>query len=220
MIFRCIILTSLLLTVLSSCRTKTVETETTIRIATYNVFLNRSEEGRLIADLSTPTNAQAQKVAEVIQRNAPDILLLNEIDHDPTNKALTLFRENYLEVSQNGAPPIRYAYAYAAPVNTGVHSGVDLDGDGVISAQKGDRAYGGDAFGFGLFEGQYGMAILSKHPIDKKNIRSLSRFLWKDMPDAMLPDNIETSKPGDWYSDEALEVFRLSSKGCACDDRK
>ena len=212
MILRTIILAAFILTGLSACQTKSAEAETTIRVATYNVFLNRPEQGQLINDLSTSDNEQAKAVAEIIQRTAPDILLLNEIDHDPNGEALALFQKNYLEVGQNGAPPIRYEYSYTAPVNTGVHSGVDLDGDGVVSATPGDRAYGGDAFGFGLFEGQYGMAILSKYPIDEENVRAFGKFLWKDMPDAMLPDNAETSEPGDWYSKEALAVFRLSSK--------
>ena len=32
------------------------------------------------------------------------------------------------------------------------------------------------------------------------------------MPDARLPDDPATPEPGDWYSPEELEVFRLSSK--------
>ena len=40
-----------------------------VRFATFNASLNRNFEGQLIADLSTPANAQAATVAEIIQRD-------------------------------------------------------------------------------------------------------------------------------------------------------
>lgn len=98
-----------------------------IRFATYNTSLNRSAEGELITDLSTPDNKQAQNVAEVIQRNNPDVVLLNEFDFDSEGKAIELFQENYLGVSQNGVDPVEYPYVYLAPSNTGIPSGFDFD---------------------------------------------------------------------------------------------
>ena len=103
-------------------------------------------------------NAQAKAVAEVIQRTDPDVILLNEFDYVEGGAAVDLFRDNYLEVGQGGASPVDYPYAYVAPVNTGVPSGFDLNNDGTVGG-------GDDAFGFGLFPGQYGMVVLSKYPI-------------------------------------------------------
>jgi endonuclease/exonuclease/phosphatase family metal-dependent hydrolase len=176
-----------------------------LRVATYNLSLNRASEGELVEDLSTPDDAQARTVAEVIQRADPDVVLLNEFDFDAEGTAVDLFRENYLEVSQGGADPARYRYAYVAPSNTGVASGFDLNNDGTVGG-------GDDAFGFGLFEGQYGMAVLSKHPIDTRGVRTFQEFLWKDMPGALLPDDPATPGPADWFSDAELDVVRLSSK--------
>ena len=184
----------------------------TVRFATFNVYLNRPTQGALVSDLSTSDNLQAQKVAEIIQRNAPDILLLNEFDYDEAGEGLRLFQENYLSQSQNGAPPAIYPYVFAAPSNTGIASGHDLDRDGVTRTSPGDRAYGGDAFGYGEFPGQYGMAILSKYPIDEASVRSFQKFRWIDMPGALLPDDPETPEPNDWYDASALQEFRLSSK--------
>ena len=45
---------------------------TDLRVATYNLSLNRSLPGQLVADLSTGTNAQAKTVAEIIQHANPD----------------------------------------------------------------------------------------------------------------------------------------------------
>jgi hypothetical protein len=131
----------------------------TIRVATYNLSLNRNFEGQLIQDLSTGTNAQAQAVAEVIQRTQPDVVLLNEFDFDPGHVAADLFRANYLAVSQNGAEPIEYPYAFVASSNTGIPSGFDLNNNGVVGGPD-------DAFGFGFFPGQFGMAVLSRYPIE------------------------------------------------------
>lgn len=183
-----------------------------VRFAVFNVFLNRMEEGALLADMAAGDNVQAQKVAEIIQRVAPDVLLLNEFDYDEAGEALRLFQENYLETSWNGAPAAVYPYVFIAPSNTGLHSGFDLNRDGAVVSEPGSREYGGDAFGYGEFPGKFAMAFLSKYPIAEEDVRTFQRFLWKDMPDAQLPDNLETPEPADWYSPEALEVFRLASK--------
>ncbi|WP_089410811.1 endonuclease/exonuclease/phosphatase family protein [Amphiplicatus metriothermophilus] len=184
----------------------------TVRFATFNAYLNRPIQGQLASDLATSGDVQARKVAEIIQRVAPDILLLNEFDYDPAGEGLKRFRQNYLEVGWNGAPPAVYPYVFLAPSNTGVASGHDLDRDGAVATEPGSRDYGGDAFGYGAFPGQYAMAILSKYPIDGARARTFQTFLWKDMPGALLPDDPATPEPGDWYDEESLNDFRLSSK--------
>src|SRR5690606_29210447 len=98
-----------------------------------------------------------------------------------------------------------YPYAFVAPSNTGIPSGFDLNNDGTVGG-------GDDAFGFGFFPGQYGMAVLSKFPILEDEVRTFQTFLWKDMPGALLPDDPNTAAPADWYSPEELAAFRLSSK--------
>ena len=178
---------------------------TTVRFATFNASLNRGVAGELVQDLSTRDDAQAAAVAEIVQRERPDVLLVNEFDYVPDNAAADLFRTNYLEVAQGGARPIRYPYVYVAPSNTGVPSGHDLNNDGQVGG-------GDDAFGFGLFEGQYGMAVFSRYPIATDRVRTFQHFRWADMPGALLPDDPATPAPADWYSAEELEDVRLSSK--------
>ena len=81
----------------------------TVRFQTFNASLNRAAAGQLVTDLSTPNNAQAATVAEIIQRTRPDVLLINEFDYVPGNVAIDLFRDNYLEVPHNGAKAIHYS---------------------------------------------------------------------------------------------------------------
>jgi len=183
-----------------------------VRFAVFNVYLNRPEAGALLAEMRAGDSPQARKVAEIIQRTAPDVLLLNEFDYEPSGEALRLFQENYLEKSWNGAPPAVYPYVFLAPSNTGVHSGVDLNRDGAVAAAPGSRDYGGDAFGYGEFPGKFAMAFLSKYPIAEDDVRTFRNFLWKDMPGARLPDDPDTPEPADWYAGPALDRFRLSSK--------
>ncbi|MEH2176852.1 phytase [Nostoc sp.] len=185
-------------------------TTNTIRFSQFNASLNRNAKGQLVSDLSTPDNAQAKAVAEIIQRNNPDVLLINEFDYSP--EAVQLFRQNYLAVSQNGTTPVDYPYFYITPSNTGIASGFDLNNNGTAVTTPGKPGYGDDAFGFGDFPGQYGMLLLSKYPIDTANVRTFQNFLWKDMPNALLPDDPTTPQPNDWYSDEEMAVLRLSSK--------
>jgi predicted extracellular nuclease len=168
-----------------------------VRFSTYNASLNRNNAGELIADLTGPNDAQAAKVAEAIQRIRPDVLLINEFDFDPDGTAMTLFQDNYLSISQNGALPIHYPYRYAAPSNTGVPSGFDLDNSGSVGGPN-------DAFGFGFFEGQFAFVVYSMYPIGTDELRTFQNFLWNDMPDNLVPDG--------FFSDEELAVLRLSSK--------
>jgi hypothetical protein len=176
-----------------------------VRFATFNASLNRNFEGQLVADLSTPNNAQAKTVAEIIQRARPDVLLINEFDFVAGGTAAELFRDNYLEISQNGAEPIEYPYFFVAPSNTGIPSGFDLNNNGVVAGPD-------DAYGFGFFPGQFGMAVYSRYPINYEDVRTFQLFLWKDMPGALLPDDPGAPEPADWYSPDELDVFRLSSK--------
>lgn len=192
--------------------------EPSLRVATFNASLNRGAEGALVNDLSTSGNAQAATIAEIIQRVAPDVLLVNEFDYVAKNRAADLFRANYLEQGQNrlnlpeGAAPIEFPYAFTAPSNTGIASGFDLNNNGQAVTTPGAPGYGDDALGFGNFPGQFGMAIFSKYPILTDQVRTFQTFLWKDMPGALLPDNAGTPAPADWYSPEELAVFRLASK--------
>jgi hypothetical protein len=140
-----------------------------VRFATFNASLSRSSGGQLIIDLSTPDNPQAKAVAEIIQRSQPDVLLINEFDYDEESTAAQLFLENYLSISQNGARPINYPYWFIAASNAGVPSGFDLDNDGLVGGPN-------DAFGFGDFPGQYGMAVYSRFPLDLGKVRTF-RFI-------------------------------------------
>ena len=177
----------------------------TIRIATFNASLNRSTSGELERDLATPDDAQARAVAEIIQRVRPDILLLQEFDYDANGNSLLKFEANYLERSQNGAKPIQFAYHFFGESNTGIPSNFDLDNDGRVAG-------GADALGFGEFPGQYAMMLLSRFPIDEARVRTFRKLLWRDMPDATLPDDPATLAPADWYSDVELAALPLSSK--------
>ena len=171
----------------------------TVRFSTFNASLNRATAGGLAADLSDPDAdtgpvRQAHNVAETIQRTRPDVLLVNEFDYDPA--AVDLFRDNFLEVGHDGARPIDYPYAYVAPSNTG-HPERPRPQQ---QRRRRSGAGGDDAFGFGLFPGQYGMVVYSKYPIDTDAVRTFQTFRWADMPGALLPDDPATPAPADWYS--------------------
>jgi hypothetical protein len=170
------------------------------RFATFNASLNRAAEGLLVEHLSSPNvddvfRRQAKNVAEVIQRVRPDVLLINEFDFDP--RAVALFHDNFLQVSQNGSAPIKYRYSFIAPSNTGIPTGKDLDNNGSVGG-------GNDAFGFGAFPGQFGMVVYSKYPIATDDVRTFQLFRWKDMPGNLIPTP--------FYSPDEVDILRLSSK--------
>jgi len=175
-------------------------------VATFNVSLTRSAPGALSADLAGPGDAQATAVAAIIQGIAPDILFLNEVDFDADGQAVAGFQRNYLEVAQTpDATGLSYAYVWNAPVNTGIPSGYDLDGDGVTGTLQPDGTISDpqDAYGYGQFPGQYGMVLLSRYPIVVDQVRTFQLFSWQDQPNALLPVEAYGA---------AAATLRLSSK--------
>jgi hypothetical protein len=173
------------------------------RFATFNVALNRKTEGALAKELASGQSEPAAQLAEIIQRVRPDILLLNEFDYDAEGQGIESFQANFLAKSQNGERPIEFKYVFSGPVNTGVDSGLDLNGDGKTGTAE-------DAFGYGAFPGQYGMVVLSHYPIQSDSVRTFQKFLWADMPNALWPIDPATKKP--YYNDAIKRQFRLSSK--------
>lgn len=173
-----------------------------VRIASFNTALSSDGPRVLIQRLSTGEDPKAQAIAAILQRVRPDIVLLNEFDYDAQGVAVGLFRARYLARSQRGDPPLDYAHHYAAPVNTGEPSGLDLNGDGQSDGPE-------DAYGFGRFPGQYGMVLLSRFPIDAQAVRSFQLLRWASMPGALVP---RWPDGRDYYPPAIWAQLRLSSK--------
>ncbi|WP_198677290.1 endonuclease/exonuclease/phosphatase family protein [Pseudidiomarina taiwanensis] len=185
-----------------------------LRVATFNVSMDASnylprgqvasEGATALAQALAEQHPQIKAIAEIIQHTRPDVLVLNEFDYIPLQQGLSVFLKEYLAVSQNGESPIDYPYHYLAPVNTGKPSPYDLNRDGETTG------YGNDAWGFGWYEGQYAMVVLSRYPITNERVRTFQTFKWKDMPGALRPMLTEVLQP--WYEDAAWAEFPLSSK--------
>lgn len=174
-----------------------------LRIATYNASLYGDRAGQIHERLSDGRDEQAEKIATIVQIVRPDILLINEIDYDHHGATAKVLAEKFLAVSQQGFEPIAFPFVFAVPSNTGIDSGLDLDGDGELGQP-------GDAWGYGIYPGQYSMALFSRFPIEQSGIRTFQHFRWKDLPGATRP-----SAPGDivpFYSDKTWSHLRLSSK--------
>ena len=172
------------------------------RVATFNVSLSRRGPGVLLADIQGGKDRQVIAVARIIQTVRPDILLLNELDHDYENRALKAFLKLLAQDSE-GYRGIVYPYFFAPPQNTGVPSGLDLNGDGRLGGPA-------DAFGYGRFRGQYAMALVSRFPIDRDHVRNFTDLLWKDVSPDLLPFD---AKGRAFPSEQAHKLARLSSKG-------
>ncbi|HSM68858.1 MAG TPA: endonuclease/exonuclease/phosphatase family protein [Xanthomonadales bacterium] len=152
----------------------------TVRFATFNAAMGLAGPGELAERLESGDDPALAALAGILQTIRPDVLLLNEFDYIPGVDAARLLQDHYLSVPQNGREPITYTWSFSAPVNTGVDSGLDLDGNGVL----GDPA---DAWGFGLFPGQYGMLLLSRLPLEARHARTFQHFPWQAMPGARQP---------------------------------
>ena len=123
---------------------------------------------------------QVAAVVAVLARLDADVVVLTGVDYDYGQAAITALQADLVAV---GAP---YPFAVALRPNTGVQTGLDLDGNG----QTGEAR---DAQGFGRFAGSSAMAVLSRLPLGAP--RDFSGFLWRDLPGADLPpDMTEAAK--------------------------
>ena len=174
-----------------------------LRIATYNASLYGKKAGEIKARLADGEDQQASKIATVVQTVRPDILLVNELDYDKDAATAKLLANKFFNQPQGSLQPMGYDYVYSAPSNTGVDSGLDLNNN----AQTGEP---NDCWGYGVYPGQYSMAVFSRYPIDQKNIRTFQKFLWKDLPDARQPHDPESGKL--YFSESTWQKLRLSSK--------
>ena len=183
-----------------------------VRFASFNIELLSAEKLRSVDAQGRGNHPQLLKAAEIILRIRPDVLLINEIDYDgpaedgtagPSANSATRFRDLYLNGGRNGLAPLDYPQLFYRPSNTGIPTGKDLDNDG----NSGGPA---DAYGYGKYPGQYGMALYSRYPLDLAAARTFRKFLWKDMPGNLMPDGRD-GKPAFYAPDEAA-LFRLSSK--------
>jgi hypothetical protein len=170
----------------------------TLRVATYNVDLSRDGPGLLLQELAEEPGPRALAAAAAIQAARPDVLVIQKFDHDLRGRALDAFAA----LVAAGPAGIDYPHRFAPPVNAGVASGLDLDGDG--------RATGwDDALGWGKYPGHGGMAVLSRLPLDAAAARTFRRLLWRDLPGASLP---VAADGGPHPSDAAQAVVPLSSR--------
>jgi hypothetical protein len=176
----------------------------TFRVATFNVFELSCGKIDAVGSRGEPgAHAQLRKAAEILRRVRPDVVLINEIDYSADANCARRFADRYLANRREGLPSLDLPHLAYLPVNTGVPSGFDFTNDG-------DAADPGDAFGFGAYPGQYGMALFSRYALDARAIRTFQRFLWKDMPGHLMPDG-RAGRPT-YYSADEVQVFRLSSK--------
>ena len=198
----------------------------------------RATQGEVVAGKLTQAEKdlaerliQIRNIAAIIQKNRPDVLLINEFNSDGMggNQTMELFQKNYLAHPQslNGPDggdmqePIIYPEIQAYATNTGLDTDMDLDNDGTPNNSPNDK------YGFGFYHGHYAFGLMSKFKIDRQNTRTFQKFLWKDARDgngklAEIPKVIKNGKPGqmpngmqigsDWFTAEEWNKLRLSSK--------
>lgn len=126
---------------------------------------------------------------EVILHADADILAIQDLDFDATGVALSAL------VAALAEQGLEYPHHISLRPNTGWLTGQDLDGDGRSDGPR-------DAHGYGRFNGQGGMALLSRYPIGV--VQDFSGTLWRDLPDSRSPGVTPEA---------ALPVLRLHSVG-------
>lgn len=147
----------------------------TLRVATWNVGLDREGPGLLVKDLAEGTEPQVGAIVRVLKALDADVILLTAVDYDRGGVALRLLADQLALVG------VDYPHQFSFRPNTGRQTGFDVNGNGRVGDPR-------DAQGFGLFSGQGGMAVLSRLPLDEAGARDFSEFLWRDLPGGLGDD--------------------------------
>ncbi|MCA9738277.1 MAG: endonuclease/exonuclease/phosphatase family protein [Gemmatimonadota bacterium] len=181
----------------------------TVRVALFNVQEMSTAKLMDVDDKGEGQDPQLRAAAAILQRIRPDVLVLEEIDHDydGAEHGLDLNARRFVQAYlTRGEAPLDFRYTWAAPNNTGLLSGLDLNGDGIVATEKDlrTRAHGDDSFGYGEYPGQYSMAVLSRLPLLPDRARTFARFRWQSLPGHHMPVG--------FYAEAAREALRLSSK--------
>lgn len=167
-----------------------------LRIATFNTEMSRKGPGLLLRDIERGNDAKILAAIAVIAQYQPDVLILQGIDWDYDNLALKALERR---LALAGSP---YPYLFSRRPNSGLATGIDLNGDNRLNGPA-------DSQGYGSYTGQGGMAVLSRLPIRQAEFTDLSALLWRDVPGATLP----RYQDGDAFpSRQAHDIQRLSSK--------
>ncbi len=141
------------------------------RFATFTVELDRKGPGLLLRDIQSGKNAQVQAVVFEIADAQPDVIALQRFDWDARLQALTAF-QSALETAGWPMP-----HAIAPRPNSGVPSGLDLNDNGRSTDHQ-------DNQGYGLFPGNRGLIVLSRHPIT--DVRDFGQLPNPDIPELPL----------------------------------
>lgn len=168
----------------------------TLRIATFAAPLSREGPGLLLRDILSGDDPQVVASVAQIAAVAPDVLVLTAFDYDAGGAALAALAEAL------AASGLTYPHRFALLPNSGIATGLDMNGDGRAGGPR-------DGQGYGRFAGQAGLAVLSRWPIDAEGVRDFSALLWRDLPGAVLPQANGAPFP----SAQAQAVQRLSSTG-------
>lgn len=147
----------------------------------------------LLRDILRGTE-EVSHVVETIVSHAPDIIVLQSIDYDAQGAAVGALSDL---ISSGG---LDLPYIFVPVTNTGMPTGIDIDGDGRSNAPR-------DAQGYGRFPGQASIAILSRYPISKDDVLNFSDVLWRD---AASETDLTSLIP-----EEAISLQRLASVSLA-----
>lgn len=167
-----------------------------IRLALLHTELARDGPGLLYRDILKGAE-DVYRTAQRIAQAQADVVVLLDVDYDLQLLALNALAN---EIGAQGGP--LYPVRFALRPNSGIPTGFDLDRD----ARTGEPE---DAQGFGAFNGEGGMAVLSKWPVEVDSVRDFSDRLWAGFDWASLPK----TRDGLFPSPEVYEVQRLSTTG-------
>jgi len=153
----------------------------TLRLASYTATLERNASELLYCDIIHRKSSQIRAALRLIATIQPDILALQRFDRGVELRAARA-SQTALKVRVWEMP-----HLLAPRPNTGMASGVDIDGNQQIGGLRNAQSYG-------TFAGQRGPLLLSRLPFNAQDSQDHSQVLWADVPQTRSPDPPEMAR--------------------------
>ncbi|WP_380054939.1 endonuclease/exonuclease/phosphatase family protein [Falsihalocynthiibacter sp. SS001] len=146
----------------------------------------------MLRDIIRGESTDILAAQRVIGHVNPDVILLMGIDYDHGGETVRAFSNS---LAAYGA---EYSHTFTNLPNSGLQTGIDMNGDGRAGTAR-------DAQGYGRYAGADGMAVLSRYPIG--SVRDFSEMLWAEFPNADMP----MTQGAPFPSKEVQDIQRLST---------
>ena len=167
---------------------------TDVRVALFNIRELKTEKLLDVDDRWTWQGSARPGRGPHHPAVEPDILVLNEIDHDyeqAIRVSISTPGAFGTSISPQETKTSICRTALRWPTTPAFFQGsISMATATSPDDDRGTRDHGNDSLGYGTYPGEYSMAVLSRFPMLEDESRTFQKLLWKDLPGHHIPPGL------------------------------